>query len=405
LQKKTAEKPKAGLIMKILYDHQIFSLQKHGGISRYFCEMMARFSKDTSIDYSVALRFSQNEHLLSLPQLNPYWSHKSILHSHTHIVSAVKTAARYESFRFILTNAVSYVNQQESEQLIKKQDFDLVHPTYYNPYFLRFLQKKPYVITVYDMIHEIFPDYFPLKDPISSWKKQVLENADAIISISESTKADIIRLFHIDPERIAVIHLGNPLEDTTDAAPCKDPDPVFPEKPYILFVGNRIGYKNFDFFIKAAAEILHKNRALQVYCAGGGPFTPQENEALKNLQILPRVHYVTPNDLLMKNLYTNARAFVFPSLYEGFGLPVLEAFSSGCPVMASNSSSLPEIGGDAAIYFDPSDAASFTNAMDRLLSDDNLRMQLIIKGYDRLKQFSWEKTTGETKRVYEKVDE
>jgi glycosyltransferase involved in cell wall biosynthesis len=296
-----------------------------------------------------------------------------------------------------------YINQQESERLLKKQDFDLFHPTYYNPYFLRFLQKKPYIITVYDMIHEIFPDNFPSKDPVSSWKKQVLENADAIISISESTKADIIRFFPIDPDRIEVIHLGNPLENTMDAAPCKDPDPAFTENPYILFVGNRIGYKNFDFFIKAAAEILHKNSALQVYCAGGGSFTPRENEVLKNLQILPRVHYITPNDFLMKNLYTNARAFVFPSLYEGFGLPVLEAFSSSCPVMASNSSSLPEIGGDAAIYFDPSDAVSFSNAMERLLSDDNLRMQLIIKGHDRLKQFSWEKTARSTRNIYEKL--
>ena len=388
--------------MRILYDHQIFTLQTYGGISRYFCELMKKFSADPAIEYALALRFSQNEYLLSHPHLEAYWSHRSSLYSH--LYSIVKTAPQSESFRHFLTNVMDYINQQESERLLKKQDFDLVHPTYYNPYFLKYLKKKSCVITVHDMIHEIFPDIFPTGDPISSWKKQVLENANEIISVSESTKSDIIRFFHIDPDRIHVIYHGNPFEEKTLAEEYRDPS-VHPStgKSFILFVGNRSGYKNFEFFISAAAEILHKDTELQVCCAGGGPFTPHEIEILKKLQILKRVYYIQPDDRLMKKLYANARAFVFPSLYEGFGLPVLEAFSCGCPVMLSNTSSLPEIGGDAAVYFDPSDPDSFTSTLEHLLTDDTLRLQLISRGHERLKQFSWEKTAKATRNVYEKL--
>lgn len=388
--------------MKILYDHQIFTLQKYGGISRYFCDLMTQFSKDPAIDYSIALRFSFNEHLLQLPKLDPYWSDKSSLYTNAHFQSLMKNATRSKILQRLITEVLLPLNRKESERLLKKQEFDLFHPTYYDPYFLKYLQKKPCVITVYDMIHEIFPKDFPAGDPISTWKKQVLEKADGIITISESTKSDITRVFPIDPDRIHVIYLGNPFEERTGRAQYKSPsDSHLLTKPYILFIGNRSGYKNFEFFINAAAEILRKDDDLQVFCAGGGPFTLRENEILKNLQIQGRVHQVLPDDLLIKKLYTNARAFIFPSLYEGFGLPVLEAFSCGCPALLCNSSSLPEIGGDAALYFDPSDPVSFSNALERLLSDEPLRTRLISRGHERLKQFSWENTAKATKKVYE----
>lgn len=391
-------------IMKILYDHQIFSLQKYGGISRSFCELMMRFSKDPAVDFSLALRVSFNEHLLALPELDSHWSRMSILNSYPRICSAVNKPMQYERLRTVLTNVLEYVNQRESERLLKKQDFDLLHPTYYDSYFLRSREKKPCVITVHDMIHEIFPDNFPPHDPIRSWKKEVVENAEGIITISQSTKSDIVRFFRIDPDRIHVIYHGNPFEERMNTAEYSAPlsHPVH-EKPYILFVGTRSGYKNFDFFIRGLSPLLHKNDQMQVCCAGGGPFTIRERELFKDLEVPNQVHYVQPDDQLMKKLYTNALAFVFPSLYEGFGLPVLEAFSCNCPVILSNASSLPEIGGDAAIYFDPSDQASLTSALEQFLSDDSLRMKLILKGHERQKMFSWEKTARETKTVYEKV--
>jgi len=121
---------------------------------------------------------------------------------------------------------------------------------------------------------------------------------------------------------------------------------------------------------------------------------------LEKLNVLHKVHHIKINDISMKILYKNAQAFVFPSLYEGFGLPILEAFSCGCPAILSNSSSLPEVGGDAAIYFDPVDEESLIYAVETVLFNEKYRQELIRKGYERLKQFSWEKGAVATKNVY-----
>ena len=175
------------------------------------------------------------------------------------------------------------------------------------------------------------------------------------------------------------------------------------KNPTCYLSGSRSAYKNFDFFIESVAGILCKDEELQVVCAGSSPFTNKEKTTLKNLNILHKVHHVKINDTILKNLYKNARAFIFPSLYEGFGLPVLEAFSCGCPIMLSNSSSLPEIGGNAAIYFDPYDSTSLSEALEHLISDDTLRLELIHKGSERLKLFSWEITANETKNIYDNL--
>ncbi len=121
------------------------------------------------------------------------------------------------------------------------------------------------------------------------------------------------------------------------------------------------------------------------------------------MNILHKVHHIKVDDNSLKNLYRNAEAFVFPSLYEGFGLPVLEAFSCGCPAILSNASSLPEIGGDGAIYFDPYDKESITNSIEKVLHDEEFRDNLIQKGYERQKFFSWKKTAASTKKVYESL--
>jgi glycosyltransferase involved in cell wall biosynthesis len=172
---------------------------------------------------------------------------------------------------------------------------------------------------------------------------------------------------------------------------------------YLLYVGTRSGYKNFSFFIESIAELLRKNEDLHVYCAGWKPFTFDEKKKFRDLNIHKKVHYIQIKDYSLKELYQNARAFVFPSLYEGFGLPVLEAFSCRCPALVSDRSSLPEVGGDSALYFNPQDSASMMNAVERIISDENLRIQLMNKGSERVKFFSWEKTANTTKRIYENV--
>jgi glycosyltransferase involved in cell wall biosynthesis len=248
--------------MKLLYDHQVFTNQYYGGISRYFCEILHQFSSDPSIDISVALRYSCNENLCSYPALNKCWSRRNNFFSDMRFLSAIQKRININALGLL------FRNQKESERMIKKQDFDIFHPTYYCPYFLKHLQKKPYVLTVYDMIHELYPGYFSPRDPTAQWKKEVIEHATAIIAISESTKKDILRFTNGDPERISVIYLGNPFEFLENFRNTAIRSDLLPnEKPYLLFVGKRGGYKNFIFFITALTHILTKDQNLRVFCA------------------------------------------------------------------------------------------------------------------------------------------
>jgi glycosyltransferase involved in cell wall biosynthesis len=254
------------------------------------------------------------------------------------------------------------------------------------------------------MIHELFPEYFSIIDFTIAHKKQLLENADLIIAISENTKKDIVKFTNVDPDRIRVIYHGNPFERMTEFSPVNTITyPKIFEKPYVLFVGTRSIYKNFIFFITSVSVLLHKYDELHVCCAGGGPFTPREKQIFSKLNILHKVHYFQTNDYITKNLYLHAQLFIFPSLYEGFGLPVLEAFSCGCPAVLSNTSSLPEIGGDAAIYIEPDNAESIVQGIERVLFNQDVKEDLRRKGYNRLTLFSWEKTAFKTKKVYDNL--
>ena len=387
--------------MKILYDHQIFYRQYYGGVSRYFCELMNQFSLDPDINFKLSLRYIQNENLHQFPQLNKYWSKRADYFYNNQFFSSLQKKIHFKEKNFALNYLFN--NKEESVRLLKKQDFDVFHPTYYEPYFLKYLGKKPFVLDVHDMIHELFPDYFSANDQTKVWKKQLIEHTGAIIAVSEHTKRDIIKLGNpdIDPNRIYVIYRGCPFEHLNEPTQINTFSnlPVF-GKSYLLFVGERSSYKNFNFFIKSLAGMLCKYEELHVVCAGSFPFTFQEKTVLEKLNVLHKVHHIKINDISMKILYKNAQAFVFPSLYEGFGLPILEAFSCGCPAILSNSSSLPEVGGDAAIYFDPVDEESLIYAVETVLFNEKYRQELIRKGYERLKQFSWEKGAVATKNVY-----
>jgi len=386
--------------MNVLYDHQIFTLQRYGGISRYFCELMDRFSQNPDIKFSIGLRASYNENLCNRHLLNPYWSNRSKLLSGTQIIPYAQNTLHINFMK-----RLNYFNKPESVRLIKRQDFDIFHPTYYHHYFLEHLQGKPYVLTVHDMIHELYPDYFSSNDPAVQWKKELIDHASAIIAVSEKTKSDILKITNVDPDRITVIYHGNPFESANHLRETQKLSSLPPvsEKSYLLFVGPRILYKNFIFFIESISGLLLQENDLHLCCAGGGAFTSEEKEMLRKLGICSKVHYIEPSEQILLQLYENALAFVFPSRYEGFGLPILEAFSCGCPVISSNTGSLPEIGGNSVAYFNPDDMQSITKAVENVLSDPGIQKYLIMKGYERLKDFSWRKTAAKTKRVYENV--
>ncbi len=368
--------------MKILYDHQIFVYQEFGGISRYFYELMNAFEKDKDIRFDLSLAYSNNHYIKN--------------------ARFVKSRPFFKTRNFRLKNRfLHYVNMRGERKLLLGKDYDVFHPTYFNPYFLEYLGDKPFVLTIYDMVYELFPHIFSHRDKTGVYKKLLTPMATKIIAISENTKRDIIKLFGIKEDKIEVIYLANPLAAGA-IEKRKGAVSDLPQK-YLLFVGNRRVYKNFDTFIESISSLLQDDKDLHLLCAGGGTFTPSEIAGLEKLGVMKKVTQRSFDDNQLAQFYLNAVAFVFPSLYEGFGIPVLEAFSCGCPVIASNISSLPEVAGNAAEYFDPADTMSILSAVKKVVRDHNLRSELKDRGYERLKGFSWEKTANNTKNLYQSI--
>jgi len=364
--------------MKIFYDHQTFSVQEFGGISRYFYEVISRIKKINRFSVELSLLFSNNHYLDSSFKYHRFFPHY-----------------KFKGKVRIMT----MINKHYSIHNLKKSDFDIFHPTYYNPYFLKYIDKKPFVLTVHDMIHEKFSNLFPKKDKTSEYKYLLANKATKIICVSNNTKNDLIEIFKVPEEKIEVIYHGNSLLPIkTNQFSLKLPE------TYILYVGNRDGYKNFEFFVKAISPLLVRSRELKILCAGGNNFSDKEKVLFDELNIRNQVIYFKViSDNEMAELYKKAICFVYPSLYEGFGIPILEAFSCGCPVVLSNTSSFPEVAGEAGLYFNPYDEVSIRNTIEKIIENMALREALIKKGYERLKLFSWDITAEKTKQVYEKL--
>lgn len=368
--------------MKILYDHQIFVFQDYGGISRYFYELTNVFHKQKDIYFDLPLLYSNNQYVKKANFLK------------------CKPFLEAKNFRGKIW-LLHFIHKHLEKKFLCKKGFDIFHPTYYDPYFLKYIGDKPFVLTIYDMVYELFPQIFSPRDKTSVHKKLLASKATKIIAISENTKNDIIKLFGIKEDKIEVIYLGNSL--CVDAM--KEETATSSELPqrYLLFVGNRRVYKNFDTFLESISPLLKDDKNLYLICAGGGKFTPSEIANLEKSGVIQKVTQCSFDDNILAQLYKNALAFIFPSLYEGFGIPILEAFSRGCPVITSNISSLPEVAGDAAEYFDPTDKISIFSTVKKVIDDHDLRCKLKYKGYERLKNFSWEKTANQTKMLYKSM--
>ncbi len=287
------------------------------------------------------------------------------------------------------------INEWLAKRALKK-DFDLFHPTYYDPYFLEKLT-SPLVMTVYDMTHEKYPNLFSGDDPTPSNKKRTLEAADRIISISHSTKKDVIEFLGIPEEKIDVIHLANSLSSIDETKLKRVHD-----RPYLLFVGGRRTYKNFDYTVETLKDTLI-DRELDYICAGSGSFSEEEKKFFKKLGIEKRMIQMDVDDEKLASLYKYCECFIFPSLYEGFGLPAIESMSFGAPTILSDRSSLPEVGGDFALYINPEDAQSLINKVENVLSSHFNKEEFSKKAKSWANNFSWEKMAIETVKTYERT--
>lgn len=363
--------------IRICYDYQVFCWQQYGGISRYFVELATRIHQYSGTQVRIVAPLYRTKYLAAKSDAIPVLG----VHCAGDFIGAARIMRRLDCE---LSRVFSAVYRP-----------DIVHETYYSPNRTSSTSAKT-VITVFDMIEDVLPEYFSTRTKNCEIKKAVFRRADHLICISESTRADLIKLYSVDPHKISVVHLASSL------APPIEPFSGIGE-PFFLYVGYRGGYKNFLGLLGAFANsLLFKTHRL--VCFGGGKLTALEQERMSQLRIPnDRVLFVWGDDALLGGYYATAEALIFPSLYEGFGLPLLEAMGCGCPVICSNNSSIPEVAGDAAIYFDARDIQEISNAMLRVVQSSDERLRLISRGKVRVKKFSWDTCARQTHAVYERL--
>lgn len=364
--------------MHVVYDHQIFSSQEYGGISRYVVEVARELERFDDTRVTILAPLHMNGFLRVHPPAQLVGKYvRPILHT-----------AR---MRTVLNDAMS-------RGWLGVHPPSLIHETYYRERSLAPV-RCPTVVTVYDMIHERFAHTFPATDRTARLKAAAVRRADAVICISEQTRRDLLDLLPVAQEKVSVVHLAPTL--ATPLAGARGPEI---RDPYVLYVGHRRAYKNFAALLRAIATSDSLQRGFRLVCFGGGAFTPEELATAEDLRFdASSLVYREGDDERLANLYANAAAFVYPSLYEGFGIPVLEAMAHGCPVACSATSSLPEVGGDAVEYFDPTRPDDIAAAIHRIVDSDARASELRRRGAARAKLFSWLQCARDTHRVYARV--
>lgn len=360
--------------MKILYDHQVFRMQKFGGISRYFYNL-CKYNNGLW-DFKVQANYLNNVYLNEISDNKDFLIKKYFLGKYT---------------------LIDGYNKIDLLKQLLKANFDIFHPTYY--YFNKKIISKPIVLTVHDFIHELFSYYFTNTSKFINVKKKAIHESDRIIAISQATKNDLLKFYpEISEDKIDVVYHAIDWIPNERHFLSREMD-----KPYILFTGQRWAHKNFMQFSKSVAPLL-KKYDLYLICTGPD-FTQQEKQHIKDLDIIERTVAIFAKENELKALYENALCFVFPSLYEGFGLPILEAFASSCPIAIANASCFPEIANNAALYFDPNSESEMYKTIENLITSESLRKALVQKGLDRYKDFSMDNFIKNTYNVYKKTTE
>ncbi|MFY9637853.1 MAG: glycosyltransferase family 1 protein [Methanobacterium sp.] len=314
-------------------------------------------------------------------------------------------------YKYIIHNLFFY---PKIAQKYIRNNVDIIHFfSQEETYLIKSLKTNaPKIATCLDIIGLTLKEYDFIDKSFKSFSIKCMKDADKIIAISNYTKNELIKYTKISPEKIKTIYLGadeqfkklskNEIENSYT-------ENNFPEN-FILYVGSEQSRKNLPILIKAFYK-LKKNynlKDIKLIKSGKPQISDFQRKKLFNLiadlnlqNDIIFTDYVTDYDLV--KLYNAANLFVYPSLYEGFGLPPLEAMACGCPVITSNTSSLPEVVGDAGIMIDPNDVNSLTESMYEVLTNDGLKENLSKKSLERSKMFTWKKTANETEKIYEEV--
>jgi glycosyltransferase involved in cell wall biosynthesis len=269
-----------------------------------------------------------------------------------------------------------------------------------------FFSPKPVVVTIHDVIPHVFPQKY-LNNILERIYYEVairisIKRSEKIITISEFSKQELIKYYGVNPEKITITLLAynrafRKIHDTALLKPVREKYNL--HEKYLLAIGGSEYRKNMQRLINVYQK--HFSGAYKLVVIGGkwrDVDLPGKYASDKNIRFLTNI----PEEDLIA-IYNMAEVFVFPSFYEGFGIPVLEGMACGVPVVTSNVSSMPEVGGDAAIYFDPYNEEDMAEKISRVLDDETLRKTMIAKGLEKVKEYSWKKCAEETLQVYKEV--
>lgn len=366
-------------MLKLLFDYQAFADQEYGGVSRYFYSLASNLANLPNVHARVYAPVHVNQYLAA-------------------DAAGVGVGMWIKPRRGVrrAIRALSSLSFYASAPLFSP---DIIHETYYSAGASSF-ERYPRVLTVFDMIHERCPESFSPADPMSSIKASAIKRVDHLFCISENTKRDLLEILDVPEEKVTVTYLAaDPLPDVS--VPIRH---LTGDMPFLLFVGGRFGYKNFMSTLRAVAASHWLRENFRVVCFGGGALTQAEYALIAELGLSSDavVQFGGP-DTLLAALYREAAALVYPSSYEGFGIPPLEAMSVGCPVVCSNASSIPEVVGNAGVYFDPANIEAQGAALETVLQASEVRSSLIAEGYIRHKHFSWSRCASETLAVYREL--
>ena len=311
-------------------------------------------------------------------------------------------------FRPIADRSGNYSAREQFSipRALVRANVDLFHAPHYvvSPFTTR-----PFVVTIHDCIHLRFPQYLPNRAALHYARvmmKMSARRSRRILTVSQASKNDILHYLGVPADKVEVIY--NALDERLALVPtAEDVDRVRQRfqltSPFILYAGNIKPHKNVDRLIEAFSIMRRRGIEDVKLLIIGDEISkyPNLRRLVHRFQLHQHVRFLgfVP-DATLAVLYRLASVFVFPSLYEGFGLPPLEAMASGTPVVTSNISSLPEVVGDAALLIDPMDAWAIADAISRLLREPELRADLVHRGFERVKAFSWERSVGRIRQVY-----
>lgn len=355
------------------------NVAKRVGISEFAYELLMKFKnlKPSNTEFRIYLKTKQND---DFPKESEYWKYR-----------IVRPSKLWTQFALPLD---LYINKPRPDVFFC--------PSHYAPRFC----PVPTVISIMDLSYVYYPQMFKKSDlyQLKNWTSYSVKKAAKVITISSTSKDDIINTYGISASRVDVVHPG--IKGKNDMNNSK----IIIEKyginrEFILFVGTLQPRKNIVRLVEAFSKIPNPLRKMDLIVVGKKGWMYDEIlSAPSKFHVEDRVKFLEfVSDDELEKFYKNALCFVLPSLYEGFGLPILEAMKNGCPVITSKISSMPEAGGDAAIYIDPENIDEISKAIEQVISNEKLRKEMIEKGYKHIKKFSWEKSAKKVLEVLEEV--